>query len=150
LKKEEKILTVAFWGHKDAPESIQVKLKKILIHLIEDEGANVFYVGNQGNFDRIAAALLRELQLQYPHIRFYIVLAYMPTPSQGAHEQRDETILPEVVAASPARFAISRRNDWMLEKSDTVVTYVTRSFGGAAKYKALAISKRKRTIEISE
>ena len=38
----------------------------------------------------------------------------------------------------------------MLTKSDTVVTYVTCSFGGAAKMKQKAIQKGKRIIEIRE
>ena len=34
----------------------------------------------------------------------------------------------------PPRFAISRRNEWMLQRADMVVMYVTHSWGGAAQY----------------
>lgn len=38
----------------------------------------------------------------------------------------------------------------MIEKSDIVVTYVTKSFGGAHTFKQQAIKKGKTVIEISE
>ena len=47
------------------------------------------------------------------------------------------------------RFAIAFRNRWMIKKSDYVVTYVTRSFGGAYKFKTLSVTKNKTVIEIS-
>ncbi len=48
----------------------------------------------------------------------------------------------------PFRFGIEYRNKWMIENSDYVVTYVRRSFGGAAKFKALAERKKKNVINI--
>lgn len=47
------------------------------------------------------------------------------------------------------RFAISWRNKWMLEKADYVITYVTHTVGGSAKFKEMAIKKNKRVIEIN-
>ena len=49
----------------------------------------------------------------------------------------------------PPRFAIDYRNKWMIDHSD-VITYVRRSFGGAAKSKTLAAKKNKTVIELSE
>ncbi len=43
-------------------------------------------------------------------------------------------MLPEGLEKVHPRYAISRRNEWMLKQADYVVTYVTHSWGGAARY----------------
>ena len=42
-----------FFGHRDCPETIQPKIRTAVIDLIENHGVTMFYVGNQGNFDRL-------------------------------------------------------------------------------------------------
>ena len=61
----------------------------------------------------------------------------------------EHTILPDGIETVPLRFAISYRNKWMIEQSDYAVTYVTRSWGGAARFKELAEKKEKVIIECS-
>ena len=41
------------------------------------------------------------------------------------------SVYPEGIETVPKKFAIHYRNKWMLDKTDIVVTYVTRNFGGA-------------------
>ena len=54
-------MKVCFFGHSDAPWRIQPKLREVILNLIDNEGADEFYVGNHGNFDRMAIAVLSEL-----------------------------------------------------------------------------------------
>lgn len=68
-------------------------------------------------------------------------------PSIGPQVKRlleDETLFPEGLERVPPRYAIHRRNNWMLEQADLVVSYVDRSWGGAAQQvkKARAMGKR--------
>ena len=70
-----------FFGHRDCSESVMPALEKVLIDLIENEEVADFYVGNQGAFDRIVRTVLKKLSLCYPHIRYTVVLAYMPGTS---------------------------------------------------------------------
>lgn len=72
-------MTCTFFGHSDTPAEIRGILKETVINLIENQGADLFYVGNHGSFDRIAGSVLKELSSIYPHIRYYVVLAYLPT-----------------------------------------------------------------------
>ncbi len=141
-------MTVTFFGHKDAPKEIEPTLRTTLVDLIENHGANVFYVGNNGNFDTMVRRQLEDLSHTYP-ITYSVVLAYLPT-KKSEYDDLTNTILPEGIEAVPRRFAISWRNKWMVEQSDVVVTYVTHSFGGAAQFKALAERQRKTVIELSE
>ena len=135
--------TVTFFGHRDTPKEIEPALRLTLIDLIENKNATVFYVGNHGNFDAMVLRQLEDLSKTYP-IKYYVVLAYMP----GKNAEPDEhTILPEGIESVPRRFAINYRNKWMLGKSDIVVTYVTRPFGGAWEFEQTAKKMNKMIIE---
>lgn len=136
--------TVTFFGHKDTPKETEPTLRLTLVDLIEKKNSNLFYVGNQGNFDAMVRRQLEDLAQTYP-ITYKIVLAYMP----GKNDEPDEhTILPEGLETVPRRFAISRRNKWMLDQADTVVTYVTHPSSGAYQIKETAIKKGKTVIEL--
>ena len=128
-----------FFGHRDCPETIRPKLRAALVELIEERGVDSFYVGNHGTFDRMVRSLLRELSERYPHIRYSVVLAYVPQ-RWDEFDQRDfsDTMVPEGVETVPPRFAIAWRNKWMLREADYVVTYITHGWGGAAQYAEMA------------
>ena len=135
-----------FFGHRDAPTEIKTLLRQVISELIEKQGVNRFYVGNQGNFDAMARSLLAEFE-QTHGIRYEIVLAYLPRQEDPLCDA-DHTLLPEGIETVPPRFAIEYRNKWMIDHSDIVVTYVHRSFGGAAKFKKLAEKRNKVLIQI--
>lgn len=136
-----------FFGHRDCPETIKPKIRTAVINLIENHGVTMFYVGNQGNFDRMVRSVLKEVTTAYPEVGYAVVLAYMPSAKKSADDFSD-TLLPDGIEKVPKRFAISWRNKWMVEHADYVVTYVTRLFGGAAQFSALAKSKGKIIYDI--
>ena len=137
---------VTFFGHRDTPKEIEPTLRSALIDLIENKNATVFYVGNHGNFDAMVRCQLEDLSKTYP-IKYYVVLAYMPSKNNIPDEH---SILPEEIETVPRRFAINYRNKWMLTKSDIVVTYVTRNFGGACEFKQMAENQEKLVVELNE
>lgn len=137
-------MTCTFFGHSDAPLEIRGKLKAELIDLIENRSADLFYVGDKGNFDRLALSVLRELGAVYP-IRFYVVLAYLPKDKSD-----DPTLFPEGVETVPKRFAVDYRNRFMAEQSDVVISYVSRDIGGAAKFVNFSKKKGKEVINLAE
>lgn len=138
-------MTCSFFGHGDAPSDIRGTLKDVLTDLIENHGADLFYVGNHGNFDKLATSVLGELGVVYPHIKYYVVLAYLPTKQNSS-----PTVFPEGIENVPKRFAINFRNKWMIEQSELVVAYVNRSFGGAQQFVELARKKKKEIINIAK
>ena len=125
-----------FFGHADAPEHIRAALFDAIVRLVEG-GVTTFYVGNHGNFDRMAATELHRAQAQFPHVVCICVLAYFPTQKASVLE----TVFPEEVATAPKRFAICYRNRYMIQRSDFVIAYVKRKTGGAAK--CVAEAKRR-------
>lgn len=122
-----------FFGHRDSPETIKPKIRAAVIDLIENHGVTMFYVGNQGNFDRMVRSVLKEVTTAYPGVGYAVVLAYMPSTKKRADDFSD-TLLPDGIEKVPKRFAISWRNKWMIEHADYVVTYVTRPCGGASRF----------------
>lgn len=142
-------MTVTFFGHSNTPQDIQPKLKKVLIDLIEEQNASLFYVGNHGSFDRMARNTLKQLKVLYPHIHYAVVLAYMPGEKDRYNPtDTSDTLYPEGLEKTPPRYAISMRNRWMIDKSDYVVSYVRYSTGGAAQFKKLAQRKGRTVLNL--
>ena len=111
-------------------------------------GVDMFYVGRQGRFDAYVRSALKELQAKYPHIRYAVVLAYVPGENK-TQEDYGDTVLPEGIEAIHPRFAVSWANNWMLQRADYVVTYITHSWGGAAQFAEKAARQGKQVINIA-
>ena len=109
-----------------------------------------FYAGQQGAFDAMARSVLRELAKVYHHISYAVVLERLPGPREKAVWDFSDTIFPEGLETAPPRFAISRRNEWMLRQADFVVTYITHNWGGAAQYAEKAQRQGKRVLNLAE
>ena len=74
-------------------------------------------------------------------IEAVLVLAYL---NRDADLSRyDSTTYPPLENVPP-RYAIVRRNEWMVQESDVVISGVTHGWGGAAK--TLDFAKRKQKI----
>ena len=136
--------TCTFFGHRDAPQSLKGTLKNKIIELIVQQGVDCFYVGNHGQFDAMVLSVLQELAPLYPHIKYYVVYAYLPNEKTPA----EIVILPEGIEFAHPKSAIPLRNEWMIDHSDFVVTYVTHLRSGAAKFKAMAEQMGKRVYNL--
>ena len=95
-------------------------------------------------FDRMVYSVLRELAKKYPFIRYFVVFAYLPNPKLP--DGHVETILPDGIETVPPRFAIARRNRWMLRQADIAVVFVRHHVGCAAQYAEEAERKGKTVI----
>ncbi len=141
--------TCTFFGHRHCPQRIKELIKIHLIGLIENENTDNFYVGNQGDFDRYVLEVLRELSVEYPHIRYAVVLAYHPALRRYSGARADETIFPIELENSYPRFAIEKRNNWMLDRSDKVLSYAVID-GGAMKFTKRAERQGKTIINLGD
>ena len=134
------IRTACFFGHRDVTHDIRAKLQFIIEQLIAEEQIYNFYVGHQGQFDSMVYSILKELKVKYPHIRYTVVLAYMPD-EHIKEVYGEDTLYPDGLETVPRRFAISKRNDWMIQHSGYAVCYVHKITGGAAKFREKAKKK---------
>ncbi len=133
------------FGHHDTPVSVINSLAVLTHILVEEKHVDKFLFGNQGNFDRMAHKVLTESVIpEYPGIDYRVVLAYLPTvrPLDPMYHPA-ETLYPEGLENVPPRFAISRRNRWMVDQSDIVLVYCRYSAGGTASILEYAEKKGK-------
>lgn len=121
-----------FFGHRDCYGLDECVLQNAIEELICC-GVDIFYVGNQGYFDKMTYRCLKQLREKYPHIRVCIVLAYLPAEHV---EFLGDSMYPEIEGFP--RFAIQRRNRWMIEQAGYCLRYVNRTWGGAYKFAAQA------------
>ena len=138
-------MTVTFCGHRQIYDRNEVEpwLTQTIQALI-DEGADCFYLGHYGAFDRLAAWVLGTFKKKYPHIRIVLALAYR-NRAYDAYLY-DETIYP-LFDNKSRNYNILRCNEWMVRQSDVIVAYVLYGWGGAAKTLDYALAKNKRVID---
>ena len=141
-------MIVTFCGHREVhePEKVKAWLEEVVDRLIHD-GADTFYLGGYGQFDALAAAVVREKKERYPQIRSVLVLPYLDREYDAS--AYDETLYPPLENV-PRRYAISRRNEYMVDNADVVVAYVIVGFGGASKTLKYSESKQKRILRYAD
>lgn len=134
-------MTVTFCGHAQFYGNPETRRWLVgVADALISEGADTFLLGGYGGFDRFAAGVMQGLKKTYPHIKIVLVLAYLNR--NECTDGYDYTLYPELEDV-PLRFAISKRNERMVEMSDAVVAYVTHDWGGAAKTLKYARRKKK-------
>ena len=140
-----------FAGHRKITDDIEIikeKLKKEIISLIENHNVTTFYNGGKGDFDWLCAHTVDDLKKDYPFISSQLVLAYIPKEkNKYAYTLKifDSMIYPKM-EKTPPRFAIIKRNQWMINDSNFLIAYVKNHFGGA--YKTLQYAERRKNIKI--
>lgn len=137
-------MTVTFCGHSHVNDADELNkwLDKVLDLLIA-EGADRFYLGGYGDFDRMAAEAVKAKKEEKPDIEMALVTAYLSRQADG--EFYDYMIYPTLRDVTQ-RSAIPKRNEWMVDSADVVVAYVTHDWGGAAKTLEYARRRGKRVI----
>ena len=143
----DKNKTCCFFGHREVTHNIRDRLTAIIEKLVTEDGFTDFCVGNQGQFDNMVYSVLKELKAKYPQIRYTVVLAYMPD-EHIKEVYGEDTLFPDGLENVPKKFAISKRNDWMIRQSAFAICYVYKITGGAAKFREKAEKKGLRLIQI--
>ena len=136
-----------FFGHRDVSGDIEKSLTEILIDLIENKKISKFYVGNNGNFDRLVRKKLKQIKKTYPHISYEVVLAYIPQKKKEDEDYSD-TVFPSALEKVPYIARIKARNEYMINKSKYVVCCIYKTASGAAEAVEKARGKGKIIINI--
>ena len=124
------MIACTFFGHKECYDLKQQVLQDAIEDLIV-QGVDTFYVGHQGQFDALVYYCLKELRIKYPDICIAVVLAYLPT-QKAEEDELSDTMYPEIEGYP--KFAIERRNRWMLSKSQFCICWINHTWGGAHKF----------------
>lgn len=142
--------TCTFFGHRDCPDSVYPILFNTIVDLIKNGNVSRFFVGDHGNFDTLTIRIFKELIPLYPEIKFFVVLAYIPTNKGQLNTFISEnSLIPDNIETVPKKFAIVYRNKWLIQHSDIVITYITHPFGGTSQFAELAKRKNKEIINLA-
>ena len=150
-------MIISFAGHSTLPHDVRIKklIKEKLQNIIVRNEAVICYLGGYGDFDNLCAQVCRELKEEFPHIELVYVAPYLTISEQfkikemHQHGLCDSPIYPPI-ESTPPKFAVLKRNEWMMEQADIVIAYVSHSYGGAYKSPQAARRKGKAIVNIFE
>lgn len=128
------------------------KIKDFLFEKIKQFPNAKFYIGGYGYFDHLVFSILRKLKKCFPNIELIFISPYLDSSYsklQIANELYDCTLYPPLETV-PKKYAILKRNEWMVDNCDLLVAYVRYYWGGARKTLDYAIRKKKPYINFAE
>lgn len=141
-------MVVTFCGHSSVSDAEELKIWLIkVVESLINQGADKFYLGGYGAFDSISKQVVYELKQKYSSINSVLVIPYLDRKYDL--NKYDYSIYPSLETV-PKKFAISKRNEWMIQESDVVIAYVIHGFGGASKTLEYAKRKKKYIINYPE
>ena len=146
-------MIITFCGHSNCLffDEEKEKLKQLLIKEIRKNPTCKFYLGGYGDFDSLCLWTLRELKAACPDIELLFITPYLDnnySKLQLAKYYYDDVIFPPIESV-PRKFAISKRNEWMVDSANLVIAYVKYSWGGAAKTLEYAKRRKKEIINLT-
>lgn len=151
-------LYITFCGHREVFDEKLVYSK--LLSLLDDfyaakhfmsqdpdDKVIVYYCGGYGQFDGLVSRAIDEMKKRHPEIKSKKIFV-TPYITESAQENMkyikdyyDEILYPPLENVPP-KYAIAKRNEWMIRHSKILIAYVTHSWGGAAKTLEYARKKR--------
>ena len=142
-------MIISFIGHSFVFPEKEVKeiLQEQIINNIPHSTPVTCYTGGYGDFDQICAHVCKGSKKEYQNIEVVYITPYLNQSEQTKIKLMqesglcDSSIYPPIENI-PLKFAILKRNEWMIDNSDMIIAYVNHSFGGA--YKSLLFAKRKK------
>ncbi len=143
-------MLITFCGHSDIfgkYEVLEQWLTSTIEDLIVNNNAEIFYLGGYGGFDVLATRVLNKLKKTYPKIEIALVLAYLNQEHNS--EFYDYIIYPDIETI-PKKFAILKRNEFMVNEADLLIAYVDHSWGGATITFEYAKKKNKKIINFGD
>lgn len=148
-------MIIVFCGNHDfaATSTIESRLLSILNSYAETMDTLWCYCGGYGNFDSFAARCVNKIKANFDNVKCCLITAYMLPVEKHKTEYLnsvyDEIIYPPLENVPP-RFAILKRNEWMTDQADIIISYVKYTFGGAAKMLRYAERKNKKILALNE
>ena len=137
-----------FAGHREVYQAnIADKLDEAISRIIKNDDCFRFLDGGMGDFDGMCSSAVRRAKRNYPNkqISLELILPYL---TQELNENKsyyeisyDDVVVPIELAGVHYKSAITKRNRWMVEKSDWMIAFVYRDFGGA--YTSLRYAEKK-------
>lgn len=137
-------MIITFCGHREVNDEKAVEswLREVIKQLLQN-GEAIFYLGGYGTFDCMAARIIQEYKQYAAGTESIFVLPYLNVKTDLS--LYDNTIYPPL-ENTPSRFAVLKRNQWMVDEADLIIAYVQHNWGGVAKMLEYAYKRKKKTV----
>ena len=134
--------TAVFIGHRYLPdEAALAPAVRAAVRRLLAAGYRRFLCGGCGSFDRLCAEILWDMKTGMPGVESILVHPYPRNHFPQSVCRYFDTVLYPGLEDVPPRYAIPRRNRWMVEQSQAALCHVTHDWGGA--YQTLAYARRR-------
>ena len=145
------IYTVSFFGHREIENALEVerKLEAKITELIQTKQYIEFLVGREGEFDILAASVVKRVkkQMDYANCSLIWVLPYMKAEFRDNEknflEYYDDVEVCEQSSKAHFKSAMQIRNRAMVDRSDLVICCIQHKSGGAYKTVQYATKQNK-------
>ena len=148
-------MIIAFCGHSTYSETEEHE-KKIL-NFLEKRVGNTpcdFFLGEYGSFDAFCYRIAKKFKALHHNSKLMFITPYINDSFLKKHLSEKEKRFDEIIYPNleniPPRYAISKRNRWIVEKADIIVAYVHHKFGGAYSMYRYAEQKKKEIYDITK
>ncbi len=146
--------TVSLFGHRiiEDYQAVEAKLYEFLRIIMQRSGELEFLVGRNGDFDLMAASVIRKLKKETGNENAFLTLVLpYDTAELRNNTEAFESYYDSIEICDTARnfkYAIVARNRDMIERSDLVVVCVKNESGGAYQSLKYAEKNQKRIINL--
>lgn len=139
------------FGHREVFENISERISSA-VRTAAEQGCEIFYTGAMGRFDEMFSTEVRAIKKNFPNIKLICVMPYMTnkinTQGDYLYTLYDDILVPTELADVHYKAAITKRNQWIIQRSELVIVYTRRNFGGAYNAKRYAERMKKEIITI--
>lgn len=150
-------MIITFLGHSSIYNKKELfdKIKITIVKNIDKKDYVLFYCGGYGEFDEICTSVCNALKKDGIRCEIIYITPYITKSEQNKMnhilelKEYDSIIYPPLEKV-PLKLAISKRNEWMVEKADLVIAYVKNTYGGAYNGLRYAQRKKKKIINLAE
>ena len=146
----KKICCFAGHGKYDLNNDKIEQLYELCQNLILNEYVSEFWVGNYGLFDKTVAKVIRDIKNKYTGGELCLVIPYLTKVinnyKENFYNDYDDIIIADIPKSTPKRYHIIKCNQYMVDNSDFLISYVNYNGGGAAR--TLNYALRQKHIKI--
>ncbi len=145
------IYRVSMIGHRVIEDyGVEEKLYELFRELLRTKEYVEFYLGRNGDFDILAASVIKQLQKNYrdDNSMMILVLPYPVKDYADYEDYYDEIVIPDKLYGVHPKAAITERNRWMVTNSDVLIAYMRNKSGGTAACVRMAEQHGRTVIKI--
>ncbi len=137
-------MIIAFCGHSNYISNFEDEKRVLKLLDVICQGKQVnFYLGGYGNFDNFALNCAIKYKENNKSAKIVFITPYIDEWLNNRKEiienYYDEIVFPEIERV-PKKFAILKRNEWIITQADFILFYVNNHYGGA--YRMLLYAHR--------